>query len=368
MNSKPAQAQTYGDLLLTACFGNGDESRLALEACMASAGGGIDSATRRLLPVLYRRWGALSAGSLIETAHRVYIATWQQNRERMALMASVLRELESAGIECMLLKGAALTLRHYRDFGLRSMGDFDLLIHEADVEPAARLLLQNGWTAEEGCPAEAVRRQSRVRHAWQFTRGDTGNCDLHWRPLARCYSPQVAGMFWSGAETVAFDGRAVKIPCPTDQFFHVCVHAMHWEWTPNLYWIADAVTVLRDAEADWDRAAALAASSNMQTRFSQALLVLRSRFHSDIPEHALAANAPAWERREYSLMQKPCPLGPLDSAAWHLYNFRRLRPFDAEWREASVWRALPQYLAAFLDAPTGRTMLARLWAQFKLRA
>jgi hypothetical protein len=357
--------------LLQACFGDAGESQLAFESCVAadiaSGGAGIEPAARRLLPFFYRRWCASSSGSLIETAHRVYLATWQQNRERMASAASVLRQLESAGIECMLLKGAALTLGHYRDYGLRSMGDFDLLIHHADVERAAGLLLQDGWTAEEGCSAEAIRRQSRVRHAWQFTRGDTENCDLHWRPLARCYSPQVAGMFWEGAEAITLDGQAARIPCPTDQFFHVCVHAMHWEWTRNLYWIADALTVVRDAEPNWDRAAALAASSEMQTRFTEALLVLASHFRLAVPEQAFAAEAPAWERREYMLMQKPCPLGPLDSIAWHLYNFRRLRPFDSEWRGAPRWVALPQYLAAFLDAPTWGSLLARLWTEFRLR-
>jgi hypothetical protein len=247
------------------------------------------------------------------------------------------------------------------------MGDFDLLIHHSDLDPAVGALSRAGWSAEEGCSAASIQRQSRVRHAWQFLRG-AENCDLHWRPLARCYAPEIDRMFWSAAETVTLDGQAVKIPCPTDQFFHVSVHAMHWEWTPNLYWIADAMTVLRDAAPEWPRAAALAAASNMQVRFREALLVLASQFDLDIPAHALAANGPSWERREHSLMQKPCPLGPLDSVAWHLYNFRRLRPFDPAWRKTPVWAALPQYLSAFLDAPNWHVLMARLWAQYRFRA
>jgi hypothetical protein len=175
-------------------------------------------------------------------------------------------------------------------------------------------------------------------------------------------------MFWMGAETVDLAGREVRLPCPTDQFFHVCVHAMHWEWTPNLYWVADALTVLGDAEIDWDRAAALAVHAEMRERFTRALSWLVSQFHADIPVQVLGVRAPGWERREYALLQKPCPLGFFDSAAWHRYHFRRLRRFDAQWHAMPAFIAFPRYLATFLDAPTWRALLAGLWPQLKLRA
>jgi len=357
----------YSDQLLRACFGNGDESRRAFDACVCSEIGGLDVSTRRLLPVLYRRWGKLARNNLTELAQRTYVATWQQNRERMAQIESMLLEFETLGIECMLLKGAALTLGHYRDYGLRSMGDFDLLIHQDDIEPAVRFLLQSGWTAEEGCSMDSIRRQSRVRHAWQFLRGETQNCDLHWRPVARCYSPRVTDMFWRGSKTVGLGGSSVRIPCPTDQLFHVCVHAMHWEWTPNVYWVADALTVLRDAELDWDRAAIMAVSANMCMHFTEALAILKSEFHSSIPARFLDGHVPRWERREYFLLRKPCPLGILDSVGWHVYNFRRLRAFDRHWRELPVWNGFARYLATFLDALTCRDLLAKVWAQVELR-
>ena len=286
----------------------------------------------------------------------------------MSCIASLLRDFEKAGIECMLLKGAALTLRHYRDYGLRSMGDFDVLVHQEDIEPSVRVLFRNGWTAEGGCTIDAIRRQSRVRHAWQFLRDGTQNCDLHWQPLARCYSPRIAEMFWQQAETVKLDDRVVSLPCPTDQFFHACVHAMHWEWTPNVYWVADALTVLRDSEIDWERAAVLAAASSMRVYFSRALATLVSQFGNAMPALAEEDAAPEWERREYALMQKRCPLGFADSIAWHFYHFRRIRHFDARWREAPMPIGFAQYLAAFLDAPTWPALFTGLWAQAKLRA
>ena len=46
--------------------------------------------------------------------------------------------------------------------------------------------------------------------------------------------------------------------------------------------------------------------------------------------------AAGWERREYRLLLKPCPLGVYDSIAWHAYHFRRIRPFDDGWRRLSL--------------------------------
>jgi hypothetical protein len=47
---------------------------------------------------------------------------------------------------------------------------------------------------------------------------------------------------------------------------------MHWEWTRNLYWTADAITVLRDGEPD--RVAALAAKSAMRAQLAGVLAAL----------------------------------------------------------------------------------------------
>lgn len=370
-------------VLLQACFGSGDEGRRAFETCATCDSREIGDAASRLLPLLFRRWGRSYDNSLTQLAHKTYLTVWRQNRQRWEEIASLAAEFGKAGIEFMLLKGAALMLRHYGGHGLRSMGDFDLLIHPECAGRAVRILIEKGWRGEEGATAESILRQSRVRHAWQFLkeaavqktpRGsaaiDEQNCDLHWRPLARCYHPAVAEMFWTSAETVRVDGVPVKVPCPTDQFFHVSVHAMHWEWRRNLYWVADAMTILADTEIDWERARLLAAKSDMRVRFRLALAQLVRYFPSAIPSYAIPErlhDAREWEEREYRLLQKPCPLGFIDSAAWHAYNYRRLRPFDPAWCGKPVWLGFPQYLAVFLDVSNPLDFAAQLWKQGKAR-
>jgi hypothetical protein len=344
--------------LLQACFGRTEESRLALEAC---AGMQFDAATTRILPFVYHRWKGFANNELVEAGHRAYLTTWRQNRERMPLIREFLMGLRKEGADSMLLKGAALTLRHYRDYGLRNMGDFDVLVPAWDMERTVRYMLRTGWKAEGECTAESIIRQSRARHAWQFSRGELEHCDLHWRPLARCGSPAVTDMFWQGAETADLDGLPVKVPCATDQLFHACVHAMHWEWTPNLYWFADVLLLLGQGKIDWARAGEMARTSRMTVGFQEALTALRTRFPVEIGH--IEETGDEWQSREFASMQKACPLGWRDRLAWHLYHFERLRPDDRGWREASIWAAFPDYLRTFVDSPSLLGLVRRLSAE-----
>ncbi len=359
----PAQEQ-----LLLACFAAEPTALRALGALSSSPpADGPDLAVSALLPSLYRRWPAAES-ELVRAGQKVYLTLWRENRERMRSLAELVAEFEKLGIRCLVLKGAALALRHYADLGLRGMRDFDLLVSESDLKPAIARLRDMGYTAERGYAADAIVRQARAGHAWQFFRNGQ-SCDLHWRPLARCYSPEVTRLFWDSVETTPLGAGALTVLSPTDQLFHVCAHGLQWDWSPPIRWIADAMTVMRDP-IDWDRVVRLAEESCMRVRLASALHYLRLRFEAPVPagvvEH-LDHGGPRWERREHRLLLKPCPLGGLDSVAWHAYNFRRLRPFDVGWRKSPLWIGFPQYLEVFLGARGLRDFFRKLWPELKIR-
>jgi hypothetical protein len=271
----------------------------------------------------------------------------------MAQLVEIAGRFRQENVRWMALKGAALALRHYADLGLRSMSDLDILIRAEDVGRAATLLHRAGYRAEEDATPDAVLRQARVRHAWQFFGEPDWNFDLHWRPVNRCYSPEVTRLFWEGAEVVRFGERDMLVPSPSDQLFHVCVHGLQWDWTRKIRWIGDALAVLREP-MNWERICQLAEWAGMSFRLANALAFLREKFDApippDLPERLIVA-ASKWEHGEYEVLLKPCPLGVRDSIAWHTFHFRRIRRFDDHWRRAPLAIALPQYVAAFLDAP-----------------
>jgi hypothetical protein len=356
--------------LLLACFAAEEEASVALRRCSCElAGADGELAATQFLALVYRRWPGVE-NRAVELGRQAYFATWKRNREIMGHLGEIADRFGEDGIEWMALKGAALTLRQHADLGVRGMTDLDVLIRSEDLGRAALLLNRSGYRAEENATPDALVRQARVRHAWQFFGEPDRNFDLHWRPVNRCYSPEVTRLFWENAETVHFGGRAALVPAPAEQLFHVCVHGLQWDWTRKIRWIADALSVLREP-VNWERVYQLGESARMSFRLANALEFLREGFRAPIPPDLpgrLIRGAAKWECGEYRLLLKPCPLGFCDSFAWHAYHFRRIRPFDDGWRRAPLPVAWPQYLAAFLNASGGlRSLCRKLRPQLMLR-
>ena len=354
--------------LLLASFAGQENAGIALRRAVEAWNRENEPQALPLLPLVYRRRPAFG-GELIELARRVYLATWRNNRDRMNRLLEITARFQQEGIRWMALKGAALALRHYADLGLRPMSDVDILVDPANLGHAVELLIHAGYRADEGASPDAILRQARVRHGWQFFGEPDWNIDLHWRPLSRCWSPEVTELLWSAAGTVRFDDHDIVVPSPSDQLFHVCVHGLQWDWARKVRWIADALSILREP-VDWDRVCRIAGCAQMSFRLERALAFLQERFHAPIPADVagrLGRATSKWEGREYRLLLKPCPLSVRDSVAWHAYNFRRARPFDERWRNRPAPIGFAEYLVTFLDAPDWRAFGHKLRPHAALR-
>jgi hypothetical protein len=372
----PSPAQ---ETLLRACFLTRDAAQQAFATWRTQIHtANIDDFSQRLLPLLVHRMNPPDE-EIAELGARVRLAQWEQNRRRMGVAAALQTTLAASEVECVFLKGIALLSRFYGDLGLRGMGDVDLLVRRRDVVAAARALLRDGWNAEDDLTPEDIGTQARVRHAWQFSRADGEICDLHWHPVVRCFNPEVADAFWNGAECIPAANQVVRVPCATDQLFHVCAHGMQWSWTPQTRWIPDAITILLSSGApasanaiDWPRLSQLAVASHMTVRLHAALNYLHQQLQAPIPQDILLQLArhpvPHWGRREHELLQKPAPLRVFDSMRWHITNFRRIRPFDEVWGKQLFWLAFSYYLRLFLRPGTSGTLVSSLANKFRKKA
>ena len=217
---------------------------------------------------------------IVQKAKAAYLETSWQNLARVARLLVVLRRFEEAGIPAVLLKGAALALRYYRNFGMRSMADIDLLVHPADVRRAAALLADLGWIASGVARSDLLPTKMRVLHAWPFEAAPLHSLDLHWTLNVR--SPEVDEMLWAATETFEVESTMVRALSPADQVLHVCTHAVQPTWSPSSRWIVDVLTVL-DAPGtriDWARMVDVARRTNATVRL-QAALVELMRYASD---------------------------------------------------------------------------------------
>jgi hypothetical protein len=252
----------------------------------------IDPGSQRLLPLLWdnlRRQGVDPDDPGIRPLRRSYRVTLSINKLLFHEISRQLRALHGAGFPTMLLKGAALTVRYYKDYGLRPMGDFDILIPTAQTEDVLRFLMTNGWDPAPRSPEAFTRPYRQVTHAHEFHGHSAWEFDLHWHVLDECCQPDADEDFWNGAVRLDLDGIPTTLLNPADQLLHVCVHGVRWNDTPPLRWVADAITVLRASEhgLDWDRLIVQTEKRRLILPMRASLNYLRTLLEAPIPSGVL---------------------------------------------------------------------------------
>lgn len=298
------------ELLLRAALAEGDEALVSWRQWQQQADlNRLDGGTVRLLPLLYHNLklsGVEDSG--MERLQQEYLKTWRYNEILFHEMASQLRLFRSAGVETMLLKGAALALSFYQDAGLRPMSDIDLLVRPEKARLAISLLHQAGWKSAYESPEVLIP----YRHAVEFSNDLGLRLDLHWRALWDGSQESGDRDFWDGAVPLEINNVPARILNPTDQLLHVCVHGAAWSNLPPLIWVADAAIILKrtQQEIDWDRLIAQVRKRRLMLPMAAALGYLQRFLGADaIPAEVLTTvrqmRASTSERVLYRLRTNP---------------------------------------------------------------
>ena len=326
----PTQQQ---ELLLRAALLQGNEATDAWYEWKSSVDvDRLDPGSLRLLPLLY--WNLRTHGvkdSLTNRFKGVYRLTWYENQMLFHNMATLLRSFHNAGIQTMILKGAALTLLHYRDYGLRPLGDFDVLVHTEQASAAINLLSRLGWTPELR-PLEAfTETYISVTKAYHFADPAGRVLDLHWHLLPECCYANADDDFWDGAILTKIHDVPTHALNPSDQLLHACVHGARWNPVPPFRWVADAMMIMNTSqpEIDWNRLIAHAQKRRLILPLGDTLSYLRDVLDAPIPPAVLQSlwNMPTSkiERIEYEARTRPSELvGPMRGLWFHYLRYSRL--------------------------------------------
>lgn len=174
------------------------------------------------------------------------------------MTAGVLRALQLAGVEPLLLKGPAIVSALYRDGATRMYHDCDLLVSPEDVATAERVLSEQGFERFVMREAGFAELEEGHAHAW-VRAGDDANVDLHHRFAFT--APEHAAANWerlnAGTRTIRVAEVPVRVLDEPGIALLVAVHpAQHG---PHGHVIADLERALAgfDGEA-WAQAARLA--------------------------------------------------------------------------------------------------------------
>jgi hypothetical protein len=336
-------------LILRAALLPGTEGRAAGAAWLAQVDvERLGRASGRLLPLLYDRLKRDGVDhSLMPILKGVKRNAWYRNSMLFHRASEAIRALGQAGIEAMLIKGAAMAIEYYRDWGLRPMDDVDLLVHNNDASVAIELLRGRGWKCldpwVEQMGYSGLTRQ--YVHAMHLSHSSGQDLDLHWNLLYACIGPKQDDDFWSASRGTTFDGLPVRILDPADQLLHIFVHGAAWDWMSPIRWIPDAVVLLRATpDLDWERLMFQARKRKLTIQIDGALEYLQSVFSDLVPSVLLDAvrriPASRFEKFEYSLMVKPTDNLAVRTSQ-RLWRYWRISEGMPMWKKAL---SFPQFL------------------------
>lgn len=163
-----------------------------------------------------------------EYAAAVHALNVKRNQDLLAQLVRVTRLLNDAGIEPVLIKGAAALVEQWMpDPGSRFMFDLDLLVMKGEGERAFALLCEAGYeiSGDKGSAGISV-----GHHYPALQReGEPALLELHIRPLSqKCAAVVDNQMIMQGAEQIIFgpmQGVKAWLPSPTEQVLLSILHS-----------------------------------------------------------------------------------------------------------------------------------------------
>jgi len=293
----------------------------------------IDYGSHRMAPQLYRnlqRHGVKDP--LMERLKGVYRYYLYKNELLMHRIATILAAFEDAGIQTMVLKGAALIQLYYKESGLRPMLDADVLVHAHQAEQAMELLTNLRWN-----PVRYRQPQMRIPilHSTPFEDDGGRQLDLHWHLFWECFNANDDDDYWKNAMPIKIGGVQTLALNATDQLLHTCWHGARWNEVPPIRWIADAMAILgaSAAEIEWPRLLKKAQRHHIIMPVKDALGYLKKTFDAPVPDSLLeslsAVRISKIERENYEATLNP--MAPPTTT-----KILRLLYYDYRWLSSST--------------------------------
>jgi len=328
-----------------------------------------EAARHGVAPLVHARLAGARAegsvpGNVLQTLKVCYVRTGLENLRLLTRLAAVVHRLHAASIGVIVLKGAYLAQSIYRDPALRSMGDADILVRQADLERAAALLRSGGWSETVATAAASV-----VGGGHQLPTFVLGGAqlELHWaiEDDASPFSIDGDGL-WSRAVKTEVGGAAALALSAEDLLLHLCLHTAYghgWlQFESGLRPLCDIAACLRHFgdRLDWSIVVARARAWRIHPSVWLTLVLVRELLQASVPQHALDRLVPG-RGGDRMLVEAAIELVlghhyrelldhlPVLGRSWLTKRWHR-RPRSAHWRA----HALPAAAALAIAYPSLR--------------
>ena len=217
-----------------------------------------------------------------------------------AALTRLLKALEAADIEAVLMKGTALAYSLHTEPATRRRGDSDLIIRPRDCERARSVLKDGGWYRNDDPHGLVFQESWLIDAAGQFVHA----LDLHWEPSDRPVLQRVLRLedFFARKEPLPRLCEQAYRPDHALTLIHETLnqkwHITHGYWTEQgrvkgarrLIWSVDFDLLARGLDNHgWERLVALCEERGVGPLVAEVLRGAASDLDTPLPENVLAA-------------------------------------------------------------------------------
>ena len=213
-------------------------------------------------------------------------------------LAELLQTCAEAGLEIIVLKGAALAETIYPRPSLRPFGDIDILVRPDDASRAEALLSSLGYIPEASAWAALAAGQTCQTNFFRDTERGPVVVELHTdllnNALLRSRARLDRAGLWRRSRPARLAGTEARVLGPEDQVLHLCLHlAGHYFHAPQS--LQDIAQVCAVQAPDWPLFESLCRDAGAAS-IGYAGLYAAAQIGADIPPAVLEHLAPAGRR------------------------------------------------------------------------
>jgi hypothetical protein len=161
---------------------------------------------------------------VMERLGHLYYQQGGLNAQFYAELREILVACGKAGIPILVLKGAAVAERVYRNIALRSMKDLDLLVRQKDLEASDRLLRELGYVPDESYRPAAWYRDHHHHLAPYGAPDRRAVVELHHHIFPPGSPVRIPiEELWQRARSASIASEPALVLAPDDFLLHLCV-------------------------------------------------------------------------------------------------------------------------------------------------
>ena len=246
-----------------------------------------------LIPLVYQviRNQNIIPTSIESKWQKVYYHNACRNTLLFKELATVLHTLKTAGVEVIVLKGAALAEMIYGNIAARPMSDLDLLIHPENLSLTRQVLAKLGYTAT-GVDMQTGFTEEFRNEGTFYKQGIVDiYIDLHWRLISPVYYQRRFGTdwFWETCLPVKINQSPALILGCEAEVLYLCAHLMLHHDGKSLLWLHDIAAVINfyGEKIDWELVISKAKEYNLVLSLQKILWRVANDWNVSIPVEVL---------------------------------------------------------------------------------